>query len=42
MSRYPLLGRNDADSFNLRGGIVRAIYNRTKKTRPQQDANFIV
>ena len=33
--RYPLLGRNEADSFNLRGGTVRAIYTRKEKTRPQ-------
>ena len=30
MSRYPLLGRNEADSFNLRGGKVRAVYTRKK------------
>ena len=33
--RYPLLGRNEADSLNLRGETVRAIYTRKEKTRPQ-------
>ena len=35
VSRYPLLGWDEADSFNLRGGIIRAIYTRKKKMRPQ-------
>ena len=35
VSLYPLLGCDEADSFNLRGGTVRAIYTRKKKTRPQ-------
>ena len=28
VSRYPLLGRDEADSFDLRGGTIRAIYMR--------------
>ena len=28
VSRYPLLGRDEAESFDLRGGTIRAIYMR--------------
>ena len=34
VSRYPLLGRDKVDSFDLRGGTFRAIYMRKNKTRP--------
>ena len=34
VSRYPLLSRDEADSFNLRCGTIRAIYTRKNKTRP--------
>ena len=34
MSRYPFPGRDEVDSFNLRGGAIRAIYTRENKKRP--------
>ena len=34
VSRYPFPGWDEADSFNLRGGAVRAIYTRENKKRP--------
>ena len=34
VSRYPLFGRDEADSFDLIGGTIRAIYMRKNKTRP--------
>ena len=34
--RNPLLGRDEADSFDLRGGTIRAIYMRKNKTHPHR------
>ena len=34
VSRYPFPGRDKGDSFNLRGGAIRAIYTRENKKRP--------
>ena len=34
VSRYPFPGRNETDSFNLRGGAIRTIYTRENKKRP--------
>jgi len=34
VTRYPLLSRDEEDSFNLRCGTIRAIYTRKNKTRP--------
>jgi len=34
VSRYPFPGRDEADSFNLRGGTIRAFYTRENKKRP--------
>ena len=34
VSRYPFPGRDEGDSFNLRGGAVKAIYTRENEKSP--------
>ena len=42
VSRYPLLGRDEADSFDLRGGTIRAIYMRKNKTCPSYMRRILI
>ena len=42
VSRYPLLGRDEAESFDLRGGTIRAIYMRKYKTRPSCKRRILI
>ena len=42
VSRYPLLGREEAESFDLRGGTIRAIYMRKYKTRPSYKRRILI
>ena len=40
--RYSLLGRDEADSFDLRGGTIRAIYMGKNKTRPSYIRRILI
>ena len=40
--RYPLLSRDEADSFDLRGGTNRAMYMRKKKTCPANIRRILI
>ena len=42
VSRYPLLGQDEADSFDLRGGTNRAMYMRKKKTCPANIRRILI
>ena len=40
--RYPLLGRDETDSFDLRGGTIRAMYMRKNKTCPANIRRILI
>ena len=40
--RYPLLGRDETDSFDLRGGAIRAMYMRKNKTCPANIRRILI
>ena len=42
VSRYPLLGRDEADSFDLRGGTIGAMYMRKNKTCPANIRRILI
>ena len=42
VSRYPFPGRDEGDSFNLRGGAIRAIYTRENKKRPPYIGRVVI
>ena len=42
VSRYPLLGRDEADSFDLKDGTIRAIYMTKNQTRPSYIRRILI
>ena len=42
VSRYPLLGRDETDSFDLRGGTIMAMYMRKNKTCPANIRRILI